>query len=308
VTPIPRVAVVVATRNRPELLGGLLVALREQAQPIDHVVVVDSSDHHEAAEQVVARNSPSESTFVCSDRASTPHQRNLGVEALLRSDGLPDYVAFLDDDVRPAAGYLSRLVSLLEGDGRLAGACGVTDDLQVPPPLHFRLYGTVFRLWSARQGALLRSGVNVPVRQAAGGPHRSSWLIGCSVWRGKTFEAHRFHESMPGCALFEDVEFSGRVGRTASLAVDTEALLHHMYAAEGRADTEMQSFRWIRNRYEVVCTVHRSRISKLVFWWSTAGELLLLATKCLKDRTRHRAALRGAVRGARASLRGEPMV
>lgn len=301
----PRLGVVIPTRNRPHLLSALLTSLHEQTLPVSSLVVVDSSDPAEqsAARSVVEQEWPG-ACFVQSTRASLPVQKNLGIRTLQALQPV-DYVAFMDDDVRPDAEYFARLVGLMEEEtGRdIVGASGTTGDRSPSPGRLFRAYAVIFRLWSGRPGALLRSGVNMAVSAEATAPQRSDWLFGCSVWRARVVAAQTFHEGLPGGALFEDVQFSGRAARLGRMVVDPHARLHHLYAPDGRPDTELHEYRWMRNRFEVVRGVHSSRAAHLVFWWSSAGQLALLAMKTLRHPQRHATALRGSWRGFLACIR-----
>ena len=107
-----RLSVVVPTRDRPELLAGCLAAVEPQLRPDDELVVVDSAGHRPVVAPRVLRV----------DVPGTSRARNAGWRATTG-----EAVAFLDDDVRVAAGWRDAVEQALDG---VAFACG---RVAVPP-------------------------------------------------------------------------------------------------------------------------------------------------------------------------------
>ncbi len=104
------VTVVVPTRDRPEQLAGCLGALRPQLRAGDELLVVDSAGDVPVAGAVRV------------DEAGASRARNAGWRRAAH-----DVVAFLDDDVRIAAGWRDALEPALAG---VDFACG---RVAVPP-------------------------------------------------------------------------------------------------------------------------------------------------------------------------------
>ena len=102
--------VVVPTRDRPGLLAGCLAALRPQLRPDDELLVVDS-----------ASRTPVDGALRV-EVPGTSRARNAGWRAARH-----DVVAFLDDDVRVAAGWRDAVEPALQG---VDLACG---RVAVPP-------------------------------------------------------------------------------------------------------------------------------------------------------------------------------
>jgi GT2 family glycosyltransferase len=102
------IAVVVCTRDRVELLRGLLPALTDAQAAGAEVVVVDSAsvgpETRQLAEAAGLR-------VVRCDRAGASRARNAGLEATVAS-----VVAFTDDDCRPRAGWLDALLGAFADD------------------------------------------------------------------------------------------------------------------------------------------------------------------------------------------------
>jgi GT2 family glycosyltransferase len=303
------VAVVVPTRNRASYLPGLLASLEKQYFRPARITVVDSSDDQTASatrEAIAQTTIPTE--YVHTRIASAPAQRNLGVDAVRRV-GDPPYVLFLDDDVRPAPDYLRRLVALLESDtvGAIAGASGVSGWTHPQLSARRRIFLRLFALDGDKAGRLLRSGVNLPVPSDTQDPVLVDWLFGCSLWRTSVFDRHRFRDDMPGGALYDDVEFSARIGRSHALVVDPQARLEHLLAHEGRADMRLHYHRWMRNRHAVVKAVFGTRSATAAYWWSSMGTALSVGRHALTDSGDYRERLTGLVTGAIAVLRQEPL-
>lgn len=110
----PSVSVVVATRDRPELLRRAIASITTQRHrgPIEVVVVFDQSDPDESLEQ----RSGDRRVRVVTNRA-TPGlagARNTGITA---ADG--DFVAFCDDDDVWLPGKLDAQLALFEADPTL---------------------------------------------------------------------------------------------------------------------------------------------------------------------------------------------
>lgn len=104
----PTVAVVVATHNRPELLRRCLSAIVAQTRPPDELIVVDDgSDPAVVAENLGVAGALKAFALVRSDTPGGP--------ARARNRGWPraraDYIAFTDDDCRPAPEWIAALMS-----------------------------------------------------------------------------------------------------------------------------------------------------------------------------------------------------
>jgi glycosyltransferase involved in cell wall biosynthesis len=103
-----RIAVVVPTHNRANLLGRALASVLAQRRPPDEVVVVDDGSTDNTAE-VVARYADAV-RLVQTGRAGVSSARNVGVA----SSGT-DFVAFLDSDDFWEQDHLERMQHAIEG-------------------------------------------------------------------------------------------------------------------------------------------------------------------------------------------------
>lgn len=294
-------AVVVATRNRPELTAELARLLFDQEPTPAVVVIVDAG---EPGKEVVL--DPSLAVIIRSSIASLPHQRNLGIAWVLENTEC-EKVCFLDDDVRPSPQYLLRLLDLLERDvtGSVGGVSGTTGWVPAPSKGAYGLLQRVFRIVGKADGRVLPSGFNMPVRADEVGVFPASWLFGCSMWRRAVLEQFRFHDSLPGQALFEDVEFSVRVASKFGLLVDTSAYLDHLLAQDERPNQRKHYERIVRNRAEVVKSMGGGFARWFWFWWATLG-LVLTVLRHVHSSRDYRDRLVGLCLGISTTLRRSP--
>ena len=128
---VPRVSVIICTRNRPHLLRRLLGALADQTFPRDQfeiVVVDDFSDRAGAAGVCRERDAPFPAlTCLETDgHVGLAAARDLGVDAA-KSDRL----LFTDDDCIPDPEWVSGMAAALEEHQVVAGAVATPVDSPV---------------------------------------------------------------------------------------------------------------------------------------------------------------------------------
>jgi succinoglycan biosynthesis protein ExoM len=117
-----RVAICVATLQRPVLLRSLLESLarltfRKQA-PAELFIVVVDNDAEETAREVVESirdGVPCPIVYTVEPRRGIPHARNCGVGEALRRDA--DFVAFIDDDEVASPEWLDELLDVQRRSG-----------------------------------------------------------------------------------------------------------------------------------------------------------------------------------------------
>lgn len=104
--PQMRLVVIIATADRPDLIGRLLKHLDAQRRPADEVIISAPDETHVGRCQKHAFVT----TYVYGKRGSSA-QRNLGLNLAL---GRADIITFFDDDFLPAKDYLQRVVTAFE--------------------------------------------------------------------------------------------------------------------------------------------------------------------------------------------------
>jgi GT2 family glycosyltransferase len=189
-----RIAVVVATRGRGELLAHLLRNLESQSRPPDVVCIsgVEESDVR------CARAASSLPLRVVLGREGLTAQRNAGVQAII---GVVDAVAFFDDDFLPSKNWLQRLESILTGHPMILGIMGNT--------LADGGSGAAIDLAHAQR--MLRDHDAVDA-SATNEVQPIEKLYGCNMaYRASLFGSLQFDERLPLFGWLEDSDFSYRV-------------------------------------------------------------------------------------------------
>jgi GT2 family glycosyltransferase len=175
-------------------------------------------------------------------------QRNTGLQYLEESNSTINFVAFLDDDVRPLPSYLKNLCQNLVDNPRAVGISGlaiaVGEKRKKPSTLlrNLKLIGG--------EGSLSRAAINTPVR-CTEGIIEVEWLIGCSVWRFSQINDLRFEMDFSGQSVFEDVIFSIRAAKKGILLVNTHVKFDHLLAVESRPNSLEHYRSWVVNRYRL---------------------------------------------------------
>jgi hypothetical protein len=208
----PKVAVVLASAGRGELLGAVLANCRELAGAAFELVV---SVPDEAS--LPTDRSLLDGVHVVVGTRGLAAQRNAGLDAL---EGV-DVVAFFDDDAVVRQDYLSNAVTFLRDHPDVVGLTGrvlldgaVTGEIAV----------------EAADEAIERSAEEPPT--AAWSPTRE--LYGCNfVVRTSAGPGLRFDGRLPLYSWLEDHDFARRLMRSGSLAHVEDCVIVHRAAASG---------------------------------------------------------------------------
>lgn len=212
----PRLSVVIATRDRPEVLRATLASLARCDPPPSETVVVDGGDRAPAEE--VARAAGAR--YARSAPGLTV-QRNAGLDL---AQG--EVVVFLDDDVEVDPALLGPLTAAYD-DPSVVGATGrvVEHDL--------RRFGNTRSRWrrilpgGGREGSLTRFGYPRKV-QDEHREHDVEYMLGCLMSARRELAARvRFDERLRGYALLEDEDFSYRLSRHGRIRYLPDASIVH---------------------------------------------------------------------------------
>jgi GT2 family glycosyltransferase len=279
------ISVVIPTCNRPDDLKTILDALKAQEHRVHEVIVVDSSDFEIDLENLVIENLKIKHIKV--NIKSAAIQRNIGMDQVSQNCS---YLCFLDDDVMPEPNYLSNLIGALKQcDG--VGVSGIainpekSEWLRLPP---HGLFGSIQRLFfldSMRDGVLLKSGVNIPVRKYSGPIVKVDWLIGCAVWDFSKVKSLRFERDFMGASLNEDVIFSVRASEFGELFVDPNTHLWHSESEIGRQNAAKFWEMWVVNRKRLVTVSAKATPHYACFHIANFGQFLSLVYSSLKNRS-----------------------
>lgn len=263
-----RIAFVIPTKDRPELVRRLLENVRAQSVHPELVVVVDAGN---GSLRSVLDDFPDLGIrYIRTGAPGLTRQKNLGFREL---DSQMDLIAFIDDDMVFEPGALEAMLTFWERVAPDVG--GASFNIVNAQPVRLRLVRFLRRLFlmeNGEYGVILRSGFNTPIVNAPA-TRFSQWLNGgCTVWCREVFREHRFDEWFTANGLCEDVRFSLQVGRRFRLAVVADARVRHEEVRTLRGDYR-QGIAQVVNRLYVV---RRSDgLSVTLCAWALLGQFLL---------------------------------
>ncbi len=138
------VSVIIATRDRAVLLGETLDALRTQEYPAAdlEIIVVDNAsiDHTSEVVQAASRGGPVRILYLRETRPGKSHALNTALE-----HARGNLLAFTDDDVLPAPGWIAAFVRAFAGTGADYAAGRILPLWEAAPPAWMSpsLYGVL---------------------------------------------------------------------------------------------------------------------------------------------------------------------
>ncbi len=273
---------VIPTRNRIDELQSALLCIINQDIQIEEVVVVDSSDNFE--QLPTYSGSEIKITHVHTPVRSAAEQRNIGKRMINNS---VDFLAFIDDDVLIERDYVSRLISILVSTGAI-GVSGIATnrELNKKRSKPFGLSGMIHRIFlldSKTDGALLSSGINIPIRSARDENLEVEWLIGCSIWRSESIEDLEFERDFKGQSLAEDVIFSVRARKRGKLITNPSVVIDHYESPNQRPDKLAHYQMWVENRKRLITVMGGGFVKHCAFQIANFGQALIFCYLGLRE-------------------------
>lgn len=303
-------AVVIATRNRPESLEKVLLALQDQTLKPQIVVIADSSAPELKMEvRSLCKSQSSDSMaviFLDADFNSLTRQKNFAIKWLL-DQWQGEFLQILDDDTIPPPNFLLELSTHLALNPNFIGASGVTHHLDTPRQGNvwkFRI-AQCLGLESVQSGIVTKGGIGTFTLPEHDDKTTVEWLHGCSMWRLRLFNQIQYLERLEGSALCEDLEFSIRARRFGDLAVLNGSVLGHSLSEIGRPDDFIHSYRFARNRAFVFQALRGTERLPLFYFLANFG-MMLSATFSIVKPTQRKSGLnqlRGLAKGTLAALK-----
>ena len=208
---------IIPTLNRFDKLNSLLQSIYGQSFSPDCVIVVDGSK--ESVIDRLVRSKTIELIYIHSYPPSLTRQRNRGI------DRMPEnltHVGFLDDDVILKRDSIKNLVEFIRSkcDSDLGG---VSFNIVSESVTRFVRVKRILGIYPESYGKI-SVGASVQPQINAPSEAMPMWLCGgCTVWNIEVFKEHRFDEWYKGYALWEDVDFSYRVGQKWKLYIAQDA-------------------------------------------------------------------------------------
>jgi GT2 family glycosyltransferase len=192
-----RLAVGIATRNRPAILAETIAELARQTRAPDAILVC-----HVGPEDVGDLPAARPDITFLTTTAGLPRQRNAILEA---TDA--DLLLFLDDDFLPAPGYLAVLEAVIRARSDCVVATGtVIADGAKGPGI------------TVEQGRALLAADTPPADALAVAPHFNGY--GCNMavrMRVVRQTGIRVDEVLPLYAWYEDIDFTRALGRHGAI-------------------------------------------------------------------------------------------
>ena len=261
-------ALIVPTKDRPELLARLLASVARQSVRPAQVIVVDGGT---VSVEPVVRACGLPARYLRALPPSLTRQKNQGIDALPPHAA---FVGFLDDDLVLEDGALAAMAAFWAQADAAVGGAGLTNVLM--KPRRGVWVKRLFALDGPDDGRVLCSGYNTSVRPQPD-VYATQWLPGgASIWRREVVEQFRFDEWFTGYSYLEDVDYSLRVGRRYACMMIPEARMQH----ESQPMSRRQHVRFgawqVTNRLYLVRKHPECSIGWCV--WSLIGQLLLNAT------------------------------
>jgi len=277
-------ALIIPTRNRPDLLRRLLANLEELSLKPDVIIIVDSSD--------AGKNFELKSEFINIHQIMTGYksaaiQRNIGLDHLDKYNKAEDirFISFLDDDVMVPNDYFDLVLRGITQTNDCVGLSGIATTSEDAKTRIRRNRLTDWIGITGNPGALTGAAINI---SPFGLTIKSEvdWLIGCSTWKAMIFQNLRFEHDFFGQSIFEDVIISVRARKLGKLICDPSIVLQHDLATEGRPIARDHYLNWVKNRFRIF-SYDVPNLSKYKFWFlilSLIANSALLAPFSTRDR------------------------
>lgn len=279
-----KIAFIVPTRNRPDLLKKLLRSIQDQTVKPHQVILVDGSD--ESIEPEIKQFLSSSVSYIRVVPPSLTKQRNEGLKALNEDITL---VGYLDDDIVLERDAVETMLRFWEQCSEDVGGSSfnITNNICTETPILPRTLDKLFRqilgklsCLDGEQGKVLRSGKNTSVSPVLK-DISAEWLCGgATVWRIQILEDFRFDEWFAGWAYYEDIDFSFRVAQKYKLIVLFDARVQHFPPPFN--PMKYYSFGKMNTIYRYYFVKKHAQLSILIFYWSALAEILINILSSIK--------------------------
>jgi len=222
-----KLAIVIPTKDRPELVERLLDSIKDQTQLPDQIIIADGGDEP-INDDLIGRFPELPIDRVGIRPPGLTKQKNAGVAAV--KPGI-DLVGILDDDIVLETGALESMFSFwANAEDKIGGACFNITNARPIDAMVTQMLKKIFFIDNRELGSVSKSGCVTPIWDAQETmPVR--WLGGgYTTWRMILFDRWEFDEWFPANGLLEDVHFSYRAGKEYQLMVVADAKVQHIEA------------------------------------------------------------------------------
>jgi len=231
---IDSIALVICTRNRSSYMSGLLENLKALATIPSRIVIVDSSDDdltHNLISTTDLRLA--EKISYLKSTPGLPHQRNVGIKAILSSHKFDqvEVISFTDDDCRLVPDYFEHLEKYVKSNSNYSAISGVLVPMQYAKS---NVWRRIFCLDSKSSGSILKSGFTTPI-QCMDGICEVGWIPGGSMnIKRKILENSLFDSKLR--MYGEDLKMSLMLKEFGPLLAHSKMEYQHLEATSGKDD------------------------------------------------------------------------
>lgn len=257
-----KLAIIIPTKDRPDEVKRFLESVREQEIKPMQIIVVDGGS--EGLKDILNSFATLNIDYVKKNPPSLTLQRNIGIKMLKEEISL---VAFFDDDIILEKNSLKNMMKFWEDVPEdVGGACFNNMSQSFKKPKFFE---KIFIVNAREPGRILSSGFqSLPC--AVDKTMQIDWLIGCAMmFRKEIFKEFMFDERFWGYAIYEDVDFSYRVGKKYKLFVVADAKVKHLSRMERIEDSFALGKMEVANRLYFV--KKNSELSMALCCWGLLG-------------------------------------
>jgi len=278
---LPRISVIVCTRERPREFVELLHTLLNQTYPPFEVIVVDDS-LSDAVKKVTdlfkPRFNDGELRYVKGCGYGLPAARNLGVKV---SRG--DVILFLDDDTLLQNDVLQAFATFLSAHPNAIGVQGQIRESLTISSIKNAIYKAFMLLYYKQNKlAVRRSGASIyPYFYPLKAEIDAQRLAGCCMcYRRELFDELSFDTNLKRWGFTEDVDFSYRVYKKhpGTLYAIPYAMVTHKESTESRLPPRtriyMKNIYWFYMFFKNI--FENSILNLMAFLWALTGNLVTI--------------------------------
>lgn len=232
-----KIAVVIASKGRPDELGLWVDHMRRQTRQADLLVwAVTGDDDLPDLTHLAQEDQP----VLCRSAPGLTSQRNAGLRAL---PGDVDIVAFFDDDYVPSSHCLAGLERFFESSPSFVGASGrlLADGIN---SAGISLESGLAMV--SEHDRTTGDGIDMSVGRIVG-------LYGCNMaFRYKALEGEWFDENLPLYGWQEDVDFARRIERHGALCRTNAFVGVHLGSKGGRVNGRRLGYSQVANQVYLI--------------------------------------------------------
>jgi len=284
---LPRISIVIATRDRAKDLVELLISLLNQNYSPFEIIIIDDSSSYLTKEVIASFDSMFEK-INCSLKYfkgrdnGLPAARNLGIK---NAEG--DAILFLDDDTLLGRSIV-RSLAMFFRDNSIA--LGIQPQRIYPSDYYGRTYGLIKKLRNAIRKVLMldsyeKNKLQVRISGSSIFPYQLTKVISaqridgcCFCIRREVFNEFSFDSNLKRWGFMEDLDFSYRIYKKypKSLYAIPYAKFIHKHSDEARLPTKsriyMMTIYWFYIFFKDI--FDSSIINLIAFLWALIGNLL----------------------------------